>query len=136
MNVKRLAIVVVTLFVASIVAGTVQATPIAGLSEAQRTAIGIAFSTPAGLLVFGLIGSNFDTDDYLKNRSRAAMFGDLVFVELAAFIVALGAATAFEGSLGSLAGWIGAGSGYFAAFLTFTWRAGDYLLDPNADDDE
>ncbi|MCT9095412.1 hypothetical protein [Haloarchaeobius sp. HME9146] len=136
MNVKRLAIVVVTLFLASIVAGTVQATPIAGLSEAQRTAIGIAFSTPAGLLVFGLIGSNFDTDDYLANRSNAGKFGDLVFVELAAFIVALGAATAFEGSLGSLAGWIGAGSGYFAAFLTFTWRAGDYLLDPNADDDE
>ncbi|WP_267641993.1 hypothetical protein [Haloarchaeobius amylolyticus] len=134
MNVKRIVVVVVTLFAASIVAGTVQATPIAGLSEAQRTALGIAFSTPAGLLVFGLISSNFDVDDYLESRSRAAMFGDLVFVELAAVIVSLGASTGLEGALPGLAGWIGAGGGYFAAFITFSWRASEYLVNPNEDE--
>ncbi|WP_435334848.1 hypothetical protein [Haloarchaeobius sp. TZWWS8] len=136
MKPKRLVLVGVALFAASIVAGTIQATPIEGVSEAKRTALGIAVSTPVGLMVFGLVGNNFDTDGYLENRSLAAKFGDLVFVEFAAIIVALLSVVLFEGLLGNTAGWIGAGAGYFAAFLTFTWRANEYLVGPDDDEDE
>ncbi|WP_435361074.1 hypothetical protein [Haloarchaeobius sp. DFWS5] len=136
MKPKRVVIVVIALFLASIIAGTIQATPIEGISEAKRTALGIAVSTPVGLLVFGIVGSNFDLDGYIDDRSGAAKFGDLVFVEFAAIIVGLGLAAAFEGMLGATAGWVGAGAGYLAAFTTFMWRANDYLNDPNVEDDE
>lgn len=126
MNLKRIVAVLVFLFLGSIVAGTFQATPIAGISEAQRTAIGIAFSTPVGIAVFALIAGTFDVDAYLDERSLPAKFGDLVFVELAALIVALAAATALEGVIPEFAGWTGAGLGYFGAFFTFLWRASEY----------
>ena len=136
MNVKRVAAVLGFLIVGSIVAGTFQATEIAGVSEAQRTALGIAFSTPVGIAVFALIGSTFDVDAYLEHRSWAGKFGDLVFLELAAIIVALASATALEGVFPGAAGWGGAAVGYFGAFFTFLWRANEYVVRPDADDDE
>ncbi|WP_435344680.1 hypothetical protein [Haloarchaeobius sp. HRN-SO-5] len=134
MNYKRIAAVLAFLVVGSVVAGTFQATEIPGMSEAQRTALGIAFSTPVGIAVFALVGETFDVDRYLEERSLAAKFGDLVFVELAAIIVALATATALEGFSPSIAGWGGAGVGYFGAFFTFLWRANDYVVRP--DDEE
>ncbi|WP_256297794.1 hypothetical protein [Haloarchaeobius salinus] len=133
MNVKRIAVVIVFLVIGSVIAGTLQSTTIAGMSEAQRTALGIAFSTPVGIAVFALVASTFDTDGYLAERSWAGKFGDLVFVELAAVIGALATATALEGVIPSVAGWAGAGLGYFAAFFTFLWRASEYNETPARD---
>jgi hypothetical protein len=135
MNVKRIAVVLVFLVVGSVIAGTFQTTPIAGMSDAQRTALGIAFSTPVGIAVFALIAGTFDTDGYLEERSWAGKFGDLVFVELAAVIGALAAATALEGAIPGFAGWTGAGLGYFLAFFTFLWRAGEYNETPARDEE-
>lgn len=134
MNPKRIAAVLVFLVIGSIVAGTFQATPIEGMSEAQRTALGIAFSTPVGIAVFALVAGTFDTDGYLADRSLAGKFGDLVFVELAAVIGALAAATALEGVVPGVAGWAGAAIGYFLAFFTFLWRAGEYNERPERDE--
>lgn len=135
MNVKRVAVVLVCLVAGSVVAGTFQSTPIAGMSDAQRTALGIAFSTPVGIAVFALIASTFDIDGYLAERSLAGKFGDLVFVELAAVIGALATATALEGAIPSFAGWVGAAFGYFLAFFTFLWRAGEYNETPARDEE-
>lgn len=134
MNVKRIVAVVVFLFLGSIVAGTFQSTPIAGMSEAQRTALGIAFSTPVGIAVFAIVAATFDTDGYLEERPWAAKFGDLVFVEFAAVIGALAASTALEGAIPEFAGWAGAALGYFAAFFTFLWRAGEYNETPEPEE--
>lgn len=118
-------IALAALLLGSLAAGTIHATQIAGLSALQQFALGLAFSTPAAMVVFAFISTRFDEVGYWRARGLSGTVVDLVFIVIAASLTAL---LGVELSISLLGGaeWVVAGMAYVGAFAAFLSRCRPY----------